>query len=115
MDREVNVMAYASAASAPSDWTRITASGARSRPSTSATSDDDLAAHVRSAGGHGHVVLLAFPARAAVEGDLRRHPVDALQDREGVPGQGHAPDPLPDLAFLDPDVGTSSGPTLLPT
>src|SRR5438128_4753339 len=109
MDREVNVMAYASAASAPSDWTRITASGARSRPSTSATSDDDLATHVRSAGGHGHVVLLAFPARAAVEGNLLRHPVDALEDREGVPGQGHPADALPDLSLLDSEAGLRDG------
>src|SRR5438034_1159553 len=101
----VNVIAYASAASAPSDWARRTASGARSRPSTSAAPDDNLATHVRSAGGHGHVVLLAFPARAAVEGDLLRHPVDALEDRERVPGQGHPADPLPDLSLLDPEAG----------
>src|SRR5438876_9756993 len=105
----MNVIAYASAASAPSDWARRTASDARSRPSTSAAPDDDLATHVRSAGGHGHVVLLPFPARAAVEGDLLRHPVDALQDREGVPGQGHAPDALPDLSLLDPEAGLRDG------
>src|SRR2546425_5648305 len=98
-------MAYASAASAPSDRARRTASGARSRPSTSAASDDDLAAHVRSAGGHGNVVLLAFPARPAVQGDLLRHPVDALQDREGVPGQRHPADALPDLALRDSESG----------
>src|SRR5437667_1651962 len=108
-DRDVNVIAYASAASAPSDWARRTASGASSRPSTSAAPDDDLATHVRSAGGHGHVVLLPFPAGAAVEGDLLRHPVDALQDREGVPGQGHAPDALPDLSLLDPEAGLRDG------
>src|SRR2546430_9408906 len=101
MDREVKSIAYASAASAPSDRARRTASGARSSPSTSAASDDDLASHVRSAGGHGNVVLLAFPARPAVEGDLLRHPVDALQDRERVSGQGHPTDALPDLALLD--------------
>src|SRR5437867_8110885 len=102
-------MAYASAASAPSDRARRTASGARSSPSTSAASDDDLASHVRSAGGHGNVVLLAFPARAAVEGDLLRHPVDALQDREGVSGQGHPADALPDLALRDSESGLGDG------
>src|SRR2546422_6048730 len=109
MDREVKVIAYASAASAPSDRARRTASGARSSPSTSPASDDDLASHVRSAGGHGNVVLLAFPARAAVEGDLLRHPVDALQDRERVSGQGHPTDALPDLALLDPESGLGHG------
>src|SRR2546428_349290 len=102
-------MAYASAASAPSDRARRTASGTRSSPSTSAASDDDLASHVRSAGGHGNIVLLAFPARAAVEGDLLRHPVDALQDREGVSGQGHPADALPDLALLDSESGLGDG------
>src|SRR5213592_3599357 len=105
MDREVKAIAYASAASAPSDWARRTASGARSSPSTSAAPDDDLATHVRSAGGHGHVVLLALPARAAVERDLFGDPVDALQDRKGVPGQGHSADALPDLTLLDPEAG----------
>src|SRR3989454_4602306 len=109
MDREVKVIAYASAASAPSDRARRTASGARSSPSTSAASDDDLASQVRSAGGHGNVVLLAFPARAAVEGDLLRHPVDALQDRERVSGQGHPADALPDLALLDSESGLGHG------
>src|SRR2546422_6787687 len=109
MDREVKVIAYASAASAPADRARRTASGARSRPSTSAASDDDLASHVRSAGGTGNVVLLAFPARAAVEGDLLRHPVDALQDREGVSGQGHSADALPDLALLDSESRLGDG------
>src|SRR2546422_475630 len=109
MDREVKVIASASAASAPADRARRTASGARSRPSTSAASDDDLASHVRSAGGHGNVVLLAFPARAAVEGDLLRHRVDALQDREGVPGQGHSADALPDLALLDSESRLGDG------
>src|SRR3989475_5479676 len=108
-DREVNAMAYASAASAPSDRARRTASGTRSRPSTSAASDDDPASHVRSAGGHGNVVFLAFPARAAVEGNLLRHPVDALQDREGVPGQGHPADALPDLALVDSESGLGDG------
>src|SRR3989454_10259355 len=108
-DREVNAMAYASAASAPSDRARRTASGTRSNPSTSAASDDNLASHVRSAGGHGNVVLLAFPARPAVEGDLPRHPVDALQDREGVSGQGHPADALPDLALLDSESGLGDG------
>src|SRR3989475_11506832 len=108
-EREVKVIAYASTASAPSDRARRTASGARSSPSTSAASDDDLASHVRSAGGHGNVVFLAFPARAAVEGNLLRHPVDALQDREGVPGQGHPADALPDLALLDSESGLGDG------
>src|SRR2546427_9257563 len=109
MDREVKAIAYASTAPAPSDRARRTASEARSKPSTSAASDDDLASHVRSAGGHGNVVLLAFPARAAVEGDLLRHPVDALQDRQGVPGQGHPADALPDLALLDSESGLGDG------
>src|SRR5437867_8822509 len=109
MDREVKAIAYASAASAPSDRARRTASGARSSPSTSAASDDDLASHVRSAGGHGNVVFLAFPARAAVEGNLLRHPVDALQDREGVSGQGHPADALPDLALVDSESGLGDG------
>src|SRR2546426_1433453 len=109
MDREVKAIAYASTASAPSDRARRTASGARSSPSTSAASDDDLASHVRSAGGQGNVVLLAFPARAAVEGNLLRHPVDALQDRERVPGQGHPADALPDLALLDSESGLGDG------
>src|SRR5437899_11777164 len=109
MDREVKAIAYASAASAPSDRARRTASGTRSSPSTSAASDDDLASHVRSAGGHGNVVLLAFPARAAVEGDLLRDPVDALQDRKGVPGQGHPADALPDLALRDSESGLGDG------
>src|SRR5438093_3405544 len=108
-DREVKVIAYASAASAPSDRARRTASGARSRPSRSAASDDNLASHVRSAGGHGNVVLLAFPARPAVEGDLLRHPVDALQDRERVSGQGHPADALPDLALPDSESGLGHG------
>src|SRR5437867_1060313 len=108
-DREVKAIAYASAASAPSDRARRTASGARSSPSTSAASDDDLASHVRSAGGHGNVVLLAFPARPAVEGDLLRHPVDALQDRERVSGQGHPADALPDLALPDSESGLGHG------
>src|SRR2546425_6655912 len=102
-------MAYASAASAPSDRARRTASGTRSSPSTSAASDDDLASHVRSPGGHGNVVLLAFPARAAVEGDLLRHSVDAVQDRERVSGQGHPPDAFPDLALLDSESGLGHG------
>src|SRR3989442_11396579 len=102
-------MAYASAASAPSDRARRTASGTRSSPSTSAASDDDLASHVRSAGGHGNIVLLAFPARSAVEGDLLRHPVDALQDREGVSDQGHPADAVPDLALLDSESGLGDG------
>src|SRR2546427_8192727 len=105
----MKVIAYASAASAPSDRARRTASGTRSSPSTSAASDDDLASHVRSAGGHGNVVLLAFPARAAVEGDLLRDPVDALQDRKGVPGQGHPADALPDLALRDSESGLGDG------
>src|SRR5881409_1577430 len=109
MDREVKAIAYASAASAPSDRARRTASGARSSPSTSAASDDDLASHVRSAGGHGNVVFLAFPARAAVEGNLLRHPVDALQDREGVSDQGHPADAVPDLALLDSESGLGDG------
>src|SRR3989449_6639754 len=109
MDREVKAIAYASAASAPSDHARRTASGTRSSPSTSAASDDDLASHVRSAGGHGNVILLAFPARPAVEGNLLRHPVDALQDREGVSGQGHAANALPDLALLDSESGLGDG------
>src|SRR5437870_12039820 len=109
MDREVKAIVYASAASAPSDRARRIASGARSSPSTSAASDDDLASHVRSAGGHGNVVLLAFPARAAVEGYLLRHPVDALQDREGVSGQGHPADALPDLALRDSESGLGDG------
>src|SRR3989449_1510636 len=109
MDREVKAIAYASAASAPSDRARRTASAARSSPSTSAASDDDLASHVRSAGGHGNVVLLAFPARAAVEGDLLRHPVDALQDREGVSDQGHPADAVPDLDLLDSESGLGDG------
>src|SRR5437899_10494155 len=109
MDRELKAIAYASAASAPSDRARRTASGARSGPSTSAASDDDLASHVRSASGDGNVVLLAFPARAAVEGGLLRHPVDALQDREGVPGQGHPADALPDLALVDSESGLGDG------
>src|SRR2546430_12935668 len=109
MDREVKAIVYASAASAPSDRARRTASGARSSPSTSAASDDDLASHVRSASGDGNVVLLAFPARAAVEGGLLRHPVDALQDREGVPGQGHPADALPDLALVDSGSGLGDG------
>src|SRR5437870_7426682 len=67
----------------------------------SAASDDDLAAHERSAGGHGYVVLLAFPARPAVEGDLLRDPVDALQDRQRVAGQCHAAHALADLALHD--------------
>src|SRR5436309_14319868 len=100
MDREVKAIVYASAASAPSDRARRTASGARSSPSTSAASDDDLASHVRSAGGHGNVVFLAFPARAAVEDNLLRHPVDAAQDRERVSGQGHPADALPDPALV---------------
>src|SRR6058998_4198055 len=75
----------------------------------SAASDDDLAAHVRSPGGYGHVVLLAFPARPAVEGDLLRDPVDALQDREGVAGQGHAAHALADLALVDPEAGLRDG------
>src|SRR3989454_10515284 len=108
-DREVKAIAYASAASAPSDRARRTASGARSSPSTSAASDDDLASHVRSTGGNGNVVLLAFPARAAVEGNLLRHPVDALQDREGVSGQGHPADALPDLALRDSESGLGDG------
>src|SRR5256712_10629182 len=102
-------MASASAASAPSDRARRTASGTRSSPSTSAASDDDLASHVRSAGGHGNVVLLAFPAGPAVEGDLLRHPVDALQDREGVSGQRHPADALPDLALLNSESGLGDG------
>src|SRR3989442_3325626 len=102
-------MAYASAASAPSDRARRTASGTRSSPSTSAASDDDLASHVRSAGGHGNVILLAFPARPTVKGDLLRHPVDALQDRERVSGQGHPADALPDLAVLDSESGLGHG------
>src|SRR2546422_11525818 len=105
----MKVIAYASAASAPSDRARRTASGARSIPSMSAASDDDLASHVRSAGGHGNVVLLALPARPAVEGDLLRHPVDALQDRERVSGQGHPADTLPDLALLDSESRLSDG------
>src|SRR5213594_5057432 len=109
MDREVKAIAYASAASAPSARARRTASGTRSRPSTSAASDDDLASHVRSAGGHGNVVLLAFPARPAVEGDFLRHPVDALQDRERVSGQGHPADALADLALLDSKSRLSDG------
>src|SRR3989454_8690826 len=109
MDREVKAIAYASAASAPSDRARRTASGARASPSTSAASDDDLASHVRSAGGHGNVVFLAFPARAAVEGNLLRRPVDALQDREGVSGQGHPADALPDLALVDSESGLGDG------
>src|SRR2546422_967343 len=96
----MKVIAYASAASAPSDRARRTASGARSIPSLSAASDGDLASHVRSAGGHGNVVLLALPARPAVEGDLLRHPVDALQDRERLSGQAHPSAALPDLALL---------------
>src|SRR5438445_6509775 len=75
----------------------------------SAASDDDLAAHERSAGGHGHVVLLAFPARPAVEGDLLRDPVDALQDREGVAGQGHAAHALSDLALHNPEARLRDG------
>src|SRR5256712_1550750 len=109
MDREVKAIAYASAASAPSDRARRTASGTRSRPSTSAASDDDLASHVRSAGGHGNVVLLAFPARPAVQDDLLRHPIDALQDREGVSGQGHPANALPDLALRDSESGLGDG------
>src|SRR5436309_7679526 len=109
MDREVKAIAYASAASAPSDRARRTASGARSSPSTSAASDDNLASHVRSAGGHGNVVLLASPTGPAVEGDLLRHPVDALQDRERVSDQGHPADALPDLALLDSESGLGYG------
>src|SRR2546427_1869567 len=75
----------------------------------SAAPDDDLGAHVWSAGGYGHVVLLAFPARPAVEGDLLRDPVDALQDREGVAGQGHAAHALADLALVDPEAGLRDG------
>src|SRR5437867_112401 len=75
----------------------------------SAASDDDLAAHVRSPGGHGHVVLLAFPARPAVEGDLLRDPVDALQDREGFAGQGHAAHALSDLALHNPEARLRDG------
>src|SRR3989441_10512184 len=102
-------MAYASAASAPSARARRTASGTRSKPSPSAASDDDLASHVRSAGAHGNVVLLAFPARPAVEGDLLRHPVDALQDRERVSGQGHPADALPNFALRDSESGLGDG------
>src|SRR2546430_4721587 len=109
MDREVKSIAYASAASAPSDRARRTASGARSSPSTSAASDDDLASQVWSAGGHGNVVLLAFPARPAVEGELLRHSVDALQDRERVSGKGHPADALPDLALPDSESGLGHG------
>src|SRR5437867_13374207 len=109
MDREVKAIAYASAASEPSDRARRTASAAWSSPSTSAASDDDLASHVRSAGGHGNLVLLAFPARSAVEGDLLRHPVDALQDREGVSGQSHPADALPDHALRDSESGLGDG------
>src|SRR3989442_7147462 len=109
MDREVKAIAYASAASAPSDRARRTASGARSSPCTSAASDDDLASHVRSASGDGNVVLLAFPARAAVERGLPRHPVDALQDRECVSGQGHLAHALRDLSLLDSESGLSDG------
>src|SRR5437879_4197613 len=75
----------------------------------SAASDDDLAAHVRSPGGDGHVVLLAFPARPAVEGDLLRDPVDALQNREGVAGQGHAAHALSDLALHNPEARLRDG------
>src|SRR3989449_5036647 len=105
----MKVIAYASAASAPSDRARRTASGTRSSPSMSAASDDDLASHVRSAGGHGNVVLLAFPARPAVQDDLLRHPIDALQDREGVSGQGHPANALPDLALRDSESGLGDG------
>src|SRR5947209_26425 len=75
----------------------------------SAASDDDLAAHERSAGGHGYVVLLAFPARPAVEGDLLRDPVDALQDRQRVAGQCHAAHALADLALHDPEARLRDG------
>src|SRR3989442_1372414 len=75
----------------------------------SAASDDDLAAHERSAGGHGHVVLLAFPARPAVERDLLRDPVDALQDRQRVAGQCHAAHTLADLALHDPEARLRDG------
>src|SRR5438445_2553558 len=75
----------------------------------SAASDDDLATHVRSAGGHGHVVLLAFPARPAIEGDLLRDPVDALQDRQRVAGQCHAAHALADLALHDPEARLRDG------
>src|SRR5437867_11498759 len=102
-------MAYASAASAPSDRARRTASGARPSPSSAAASDDDLASHVRSAGGHGNVVLLAFPARASVEGGLLRHPVDALQHRGGVPGQAHPAVARPGLAVAYSESGLGDG------
>src|SRR5256885_9373828 len=75
----------------------------------SAASDDDLATHVRSAGGHGHVVLLAFPARPAIEGDLLRDPVDALQDRQRVAGQCHTAHALADLALHDPEARLRDG------
>src|SRR2546427_11100532 len=105
----MKVIACAGAAPAPADRAGRTAAEARSKPSTSAASDDSLASHVRSAGGHGNVVLLAFPARPAVEGDLLRHPVDALQDRERVSGQGHPADALPDLALPDSESGLGHG------
>src|SRR2546429_9019574 len=106
---EVKAISYASTGAAPSARRRRPPPGARSSPPPPPASDADLASHVRSASGDGNVVLLAFPARAAVEGGLLRHPVDALQDREGVPGQGHPADALPDLALLDSESGLGDG------
>src|SRR3989449_1462006 len=108
-EREWNVRAYASAASAPSAWARRTASGARSSPSKSAAPHHNLAAHVRSSGRDRHVVSLAFPTRAAVEMDLARHPVHTLQDRERAAGQRHPAHAPRDLALLNPEAGLRDG------
>src|SRR5256884_1336213 len=106
---EVKAISYASTGAAPSARRRRPPPGARSSPPPPPASDDDLASHVRSASGDGNVVLIACPTRAAVEGNLLRHPVDALQDREGVPGQGHPADALPDLALVDSESGLGDG------
>src|SRR2546425_1859308 len=108
-EREWNVRAHASAASAPSARARRTASGARSSPSNSAASHHDLAAHVRASGRDRHVVFLAFPTRAAVEMDLARHPVHTLQDRERAAGERHPAHAPRDLALLNPEVGLRDG------
>src|SRR3972149_4505752 len=109
MERVVKEIANASAASAPSERALRTASGARARRPTSPAPDDDLASHERTPRGPRHVVLLALPARAAVELQFPRDHVDALQDREGVSCEGHPAHARADLPFADEEAALGDG------
>src|SRR3990170_5327025 len=98
-DRVVKAIAKASAASAPAARALRTASDARSRRSTSAAPDDNLAPHVRASRGDGYVVLLALAAAPALELQFPRDHVDALPDRERVARQRHPAHARADLPF----------------